>query len=1436
MSHRMPMNFRFLTDWPLAMLICISLLTSIGAANGAIGDDYAAQARPVIGQYCLGCHSTAKHKGGLDLERFGALADCRKDVAPWQSVLEMLDQEEMPPKGKPQPTIEQSEALLAWVRGFLGDEAKARAGDPGYVPVRRLSNAEYDCTIRDLTGVDLRPTAEFPADGAAGEGFTNAAEGLTEISPPLLGKYLLAAREIAAHAVLLPDGFRFSETKTPRDWTNESLARLRAFYGQFTGDGGIPLEPYLAATLKYREALQAGRISAGEAAAREKLNAKYLQILWQTISSGDDQSLPLNEIRARWRKAAPADAGMLAADIKAWQSQLWKVMPVGSYRAGADSRQSAVNPISGEPQVLRLALQPGANDVRFFLSARNVIAGATNGQVNWNNPRLEAPGKPTLSLRDYPKFGPAYEIDFASLFGNTSDYLAAAARIAGDPALKVEAVAQGGNLNPALLARWMEILSFEPAERRRQDNFAAERLVPISTLLPLDVSYRSPEQPAISGWHGKDGDLPALLSNNSDTELHIPGLASPHQVDVHPSPTQFVAAVWESPIDGNIRVGAKITHVHPACGNGVAWWLEHRRGDRAGVLAEGAIELGQEAELQAKDLAIAKGDLLVLAIDAKNGDHSCDLTRINLAIAEDGGTSRSWDLAHDVADSVLQGNPHADAFGNANVWRFVKGPTRPVNGGSVNVPVIPDGSVLATWRAVAGDVGRKAEADRLAEQVQKLLAGAPPDDEKNADRVLYDHLAAVDGPLLHGVDLPHWALATTPQTAFGIPAARFGGFDAAGKETGDANVIAPVNSTIEVRLPAALARGRTFVVDAQVSASSTNAVGHKAPSPYPSPGVPVEGTRRGDGDAQKLAEMPAAPNLASACAVWFAVSTTPLAPDQRWDGKSTLAVSPAGDAGKQVVSGFDAFRRCFPLFTCFPGIIPVDEVVNLKMYHREDEPLVRLFLDDAQHQEIDRLWAEHRFIARQPAAENKYLPLFIGFVTQDNPKELVEYFESLRPAFAQRAEDFNRDWEAAGTTQLNALADFAARAYRRPLTDEQRASLMSFYQSQRARGVSHEDAFRATLVRVLIAPSFLFRVEHAPPGKTAAPVDDWELATRLSYFLWSSAPDAELRKGAAAGQLHDPALLDLQVRRMLRDDRVRSLAIEFGTQWIHVRSFDTSVEKNEKLYPAFDRDLRGQINEESILFFHDLFQQDRPVHAILDADYTYLNEPLAKFYGVPNISGPQWRKVDGVRKFGRGGILGLASVQASEAGASRTSPVLRGNWVVETLLGEKLPRPPPDVPKLPEEEGSNTSLTTRQLVEKHVQNESCAVCHVRIDPFGFAFERYDAIGRLREKESSGLPIDCRATLRDGTEFEGIDGLRNYLLTKKKDVFVRLFCRRLLGYALGRSVALSDQVLIDQMAAAMSNDNAPLSEAVQMIVQSPQFQCIRGANFVDADEQ
>jgi len=1349
--------------------------------------EYGSEVRPILERYCLTCHSAEAKKGDLDLDRFTTLGAVRKDVKPWQGMVEQLETGEMPPKKKPQPTADERRRLIAWVRGFLDSEALSRAGDPGQVGLRRLSNAEYDATVRDVTGVDLRPAREFPADGAAGEGFTNASEALG-MSPTLLAKYLKASKEIASHAILLPDGIRFSPSNTRRDWTDESVAQMRRFYAGYTTDldGHWTPQPYLWALVRHRDDLAAGKVTPAAVAASEKLSPKYLAKLHEALSAGDPHG-PMGRLRSLLGRASAEDAGTLGAEVAAWQGPLWTFQNIGSYRYG-----NVVRPVANEPalvdlKVTRTALKPapGQGEVVLYLVARDLSAAGGPGHAVWDRPRFEGNGQPLL-LRDYAEFGPRYEMDYAAIFAETPRYLAATIEAAHDRNLSADDLARKHELDPAWLARWIDLAALRPVVEEGGVEKEPGKLTPAVPLALLDG--RVTAGPKVLGWTTPGTGLPSLLANSSDEAARIPGLIPPHRVAVHPTPTEFAAAAWKSPIAGRVRVTARIAHAHPACGNGVAWWVEVRKGDQARILAEGTLELGKETTVPPRDLSVTPGDLVILAVDARDGSHSCDLTEIALTVGEAGKPGgRTWDLAGDVAGNLGDGNPHADGFGNAAVWSFVKGPTRPVYGESG--PPVPADSVLGRWREAASDPGRQVESAELAGRLGALLGGARPLDEKHPDRKLYDTLAALDGPLFRGLEPSRLGKPRPRPGRYGLDEARFG-TRPGGKAVDGDDLVVPLDQVVEVRLPAALFRDREFVAEGTLDADSGGGV------------------------------------------VQFSVSTAPPVSGARWDGKSPLVAAPA--ARGPLLVGLAEFRRLFPPLLCYPNVIPLDEVVCLKTFHREDGPLIDLFLDDEQARQIDRLWAEHRFISKFPVVENEYLPLFIGFVTQDQPKELLAYFESQREPFRRRAEAFQEDFEAAAPAQFRTLSDFAALAYRRPLSGGERQGLLDLYRTLREEGRSHEDAFRGVLERVLVSPAFLYHLEEPPPGQGPRPVNDWEIAARLSYFLWSSTPDEPLRRLAAEGRLHEPAVLAAQSRRMMKDDRVRALAIEFGTQWIHVRGFDGLKEKNEALFPSFDDTLRKAMSEESIMVFLALMRDERPVAEILDSDATYLDETLARHYGIPGVSGPEWRRVAGVKAHGRGGILGFASVLTKQAGASRTSPVLRGNWVVETLLGEKLPRPPVGVPQLPEGETGNDGLTMRQLVEKHVSAVECAACHQRIDPFGFSLEKYDPIGRLREKDLGGLPVDAKSRLREGTEFDGIDGLRNYLLTRKRDVFTRLFCRKLLGYALGREVTLTDQPLIDAMIAGMDRHDGRVSSLVEAIVGSTQFRSIRGRGFVEGD--
>jgi hypothetical protein len=364
------------------------------------------------------------------------------------------------------------------------------------------------------------------------------------------------------------------------------------------------------------------------------------------------------------------------------------------------------------------------------------------------------------------------------------------------------------------------------------------------------------------------------------------------------------------------------------------------------------------------------------------------------------------------------------------------------------------------------------------------------------------------------------------------------------------------------------------------------------------------------------------------------------------------------------------------------------------------------------------------------------------------------------------------------------------------------------------------------IARALVGPAFLYKSEKPQPGGKSSPVNDWELATRLSYFLWSGPPDEELLRAARSGSLSNPSVLLSQTRRMIKDAKVRRLATEFGCQWLHVRDLETLDEKSERHFPTF-ASVRGAMQEESVRFFIDLFRENRSILSLLDADHSFLNGALAKHYGI-QTQGDDWQRVDGLRSVGRGGILGFAATLSKQSGASRTSPILRGNWLSEVVLGEKLPRPPKGVPLLPEE--TPQGLTERQLIEKHSSDAICANCHKRIDPFGFALEGFDAIGRSRATDAAGLAIDTKTQLPDGTPIEGLAGLREQLVGKRSGDFLRQFSRKLLGYALGRSIQLSDKPLLSSMLANLKAHNHEVQTAIETIVTSPQFREIRGRDF------
>ncbi|NNE91988.1 MAG: DUF1592 domain-containing protein, partial [Verrucomicrobiales bacterium] len=412
------------------------------------------------------------------------------------------------------------------------------------------------------------------------------------------------------------------------------------------------------------------------------------------------------------------------------------------------------------------------------------------------------------------------------------------------------------------------------------------------------------------------------------------------------------------------------------------------------------------------------------------------------------------------------------------------------------------------------------------------------------------------------------------------------------------------------------------------------------------------------------------------------------------------------------------------------------------------------------------------------------------------------------------------------------LQYWASRAYRKPVQEGELERLLKIYDRDMRKKKRFDLAMQMPLVAVLISPNFIYRPEAEKPGNKAYRVSGSDLASRLSYFLWSSMPDQTLFDLAAKNELHKPAVLEQQVARMLVDDRAKSLSMHFAGQWFKWESLRSTANPDEKRFPSFTFQLRVSLYQESTNYFSHLLQNDSSILELIHSDYAFLNEPLARHYGIQGVTGMQFRKVP-LTDRNRGGVLGMGSVLTATSLPLRSSPAIRGNWVLNEIFGTPTPEPPMNVEQLPDDDRAIKGKTFREELVQHRENPSCKACHEAIDPLGFGLENFDAIGRWRVQQN-GKPIDSTGVLPDGAEFQSPAELKQILL-EDKDLFTRNMVRKALAYALGRELTPYDRPIVAEIAEKVKADNYRIQSVFLEVAKSYPFQMKRNSGFVPTKE-
>jgi uncharacterized protein DUF1592/uncharacterized protein DUF1588/uncharacterized protein DUF1587/uncharacterized protein DUF1585/uncharacterized protein DUF1595 len=568
---------------------------------------------------------------------------------------------------------------------------------------------------------------------------------------------------------------------------------------------------------------------------------------------------------------------------------------------------------------------------------------------------------------------------------------------------------------------------------------------------------------------------------------------------------------------------------------------------------------------------------------------------------------------------------------------------------------------------------------------------------------------------------------------------------------------------------------------------------------------------------------------------------------------SALLADPQGEPFRTWKAGVAEFARLLPQISHReaapsdrdPIPFPFNNAYNMPernffhtgvKYHRDDRFLTEYLLDEPARERLEQAWTDllssfeyHDLLLRFAAGKFK---LDLGgrtVATLDEawidslPVEVRTYVRDLRTSYVA----IQARLKSVESHHVDDVFDFASRAWRRPLTSDEKTQLQAFYATLRSSGkLDHSQAARALLTRILVAPDFLYRTErHTQTDIT--PLNDWELASRLSFLLWSSLPDAELRRAAASGKLQGAESLALQVRRMLHDPKARRFATEFFGQWLGFYQFDRYRGVDPERFPEFTDRLRTALYDEAVSFFEHMVRDDRPVSEILFADYALLNADVAKHYGIDAAGlSESFTRADNVVAAHRGGLMGLAAVLTVTSAPLRTSPVKRGDWILRRVLDTPVPPPPANAGSIAADDAPADGKTVRQRLEAHRREASCVNCHTRIDPLGFALEHYDSLGRWRATYRSDEPIDDAITFGEGPPISGPEGLRQYL-HEHQDQFYRTLVAKLLAYSLGRGELASDRPVVQNMLSDVRSGDGTIADLLVDIALSKQFRHRRG---------